>query len=193
MIRAALYGRVSTKDKGQEVENQLLEMREFCRRMGWEIVREYVDHESALADRAEFSTLWLHASQKRFDVVVFWSLDRFSREGVLPTLQYLQRLTDYGIGFRSYTEQFLDSCGPFKDAIIGFLAAIAKQERIRISERTKAGLARVRAKGVKLGRRPVVVDVALIRSLRDSGKSWRAIGRQLNVAPVTLQKACDIR
>src|SRR5207249_4320377 len=77
-----------------------------------------------------------------FGMVLFWSLDRFSREGVLQTLQHLQRLTDYGVGFRSYTEAYLDSCGMFKDAVISILAVIAKQERIRIRERTLAGLKR---------------------------------------------------
>ena len=64
-----------------------------------------------------------------------------SREGVLETLQRLNRLTACGIGYKSYTEQYLDSCGIFKDAVIGVLAVIAKQERVRLSERTRAGSA----------------------------------------------------
>ena len=79
--------------------------------------------------------------------MLFWSLDRFSREGVFETLQYLQRLTAYGVGYRSFSEQYLDSCGMFRDAVISILAVIAKQERVRLSERTLAGLARALLKG----------------------------------------------
>src|SRR5437588_873946 len=152
-MRVALYGRVSTKDKGQDTENQLGQLRPYAGQMGWQITTEYVDHESgSKSDREQFQQMFKAASQKRFDILLFWSLDRLSREGVLPTLQYLNRLTSYGVAWRSYTEMYLDSTGIFKDAVIGILAAIAKQEKIRISERTKAGLERARAKGKTLGR-----------------------------------------
>jgi transposase len=102
--------------------------------------------------RTGFKRMWKDAAGHRFDVLLFWSLDRLTREGTLATLTYLRRLKDQGIAFKSYTEQYIDSLGVFSDAIIGILGAIAEQERIRISDRTKAGLARVRAKGVRLGR-----------------------------------------
>jgi DNA invertase Pin-like site-specific DNA recombinase len=86
------------------------------------------------------------ASRREFDIVLFWALDRFSREGVLPTLQYLQHPDAYGVGWRSYTEQYLDSTGVFKDAVISIMATIAKQENIRRSERIVAGLQRARKK-----------------------------------------------
>src|SRR5437016_678541 len=92
------------------------------------------------------------ASRRRFDVLLFWALDRLSREGVLETLQHLNRLTSYGVAWRSFTEQFFDSCGPFRDAVIAIMATLAKQERVKRSERTKAGLARARAAGKALGR-----------------------------------------
>src|SRR5260370_38232895 len=140
-MRIAIYGRVSTRDKGQEVENQLGQLREFAARQGWTVTREYIDHESgSRADRPEFKQMFQDASQRRFDLLVFWSLDRLSREGVLQTLNYLNRLTSYGVGFRSFTEHYFDSCGIFKDAAIAIMAPLAKQESLRISERTKAGL-----------------------------------------------------
>jgi DNA invertase Pin-like site-specific DNA recombinase len=151
-VIVALYARVSTRDKGQETENQLAELRNFVAKQNfiegkitaqadqWQIFREYVDHETgSKADRAEFQAMFEDARRRRFDLVLFWSLDRLSREGVLATLQHLQRLTDYGVAYRSFTEQYFDSCGIFKDAVISILATIAKQERIRLSERTKAG------------------------------------------------------
>src|SRR5437588_683125 len=80
------------------------------------------------------------ASQRQYDVLLFWALDRLSREGALKTLTYLQQLTAYGCKWRSFTEPYIDSCGLFADAIVGFLACIARQERARISERTLQGL-----------------------------------------------------
>jgi DNA invertase Pin-like site-specific DNA recombinase len=56
------------------------------------------------------------ARQRRFDLLLFWSLDRFSREGVSAILNHLERLSSYGVDWRSYTEQYLDSLGPFRDA-----------------------------------------------------------------------------
>ena len=144
--RTALYLRVST-DK-QETENQAIQLREFAARQGWQIVHEYCDYETgSKGDRAEFQRMFEDASRRKFDLLLFWALDRLSREGVLETLQHLNRLTSYGIAWRSYTEQFFDSCGPFRDAVIAIMATLAKQERIRRAERTKAGLARVRAAG----------------------------------------------
>src|SRR4030095_5191253 len=140
-MRAALYARVSTKDKGQETENQLRQLREVAAAQGWTVPAEYIDSKSAKnGDREEFRRLFADASRRQFDVVLFWALDRFSREGVRETLNYLERLTAAGVGWRSFTEQYLDSCGIFKDAVLAILAVIAKQERIRLSERTIAGL-----------------------------------------------------
>ena len=84
----ALYARVSTKDR-QEAENQLRGLREYCRKQDWQIANEYVDHDSgSKSEREQFKQLFTHAHQKRFDTVVFWALDRFSREGTRETLIY---------------------------------------------------------------------------------------------------------
>src|SRR5271156_668866 len=145
-IRAALYLRVSTRAdkrddetarqrKRQEVDNQRRQLRQFCDAQGWQIVAEYIDEESgAKSDRAGFQQMWKEAAQRRFDILLFWALDRFSREGVLETLIHLQRLNSLGINWRSHTEQYLDSCGAFRDAVLAIIAAVAKQERVRISE-----------------------------------------------------------
>jgi DNA invertase Pin-like site-specific DNA recombinase len=87
------------------------------------------------------------ASKRQFDCLLFWSLDRLSREGTVKTLNHLERLNGYGVNYRSFIEQYLDSTGVFKEAVIGILAAVAKQERVRLSERTIAGLERAKAQG----------------------------------------------
>ena len=189
-MRTAIYARVSTRDRGQDTENQLAQLREFAAKQGWTVYREYVDHASGSTDdREEFQRMFADASKRKFDVLLFWGLDRLSREGVSETLQHLNRLTSYGIGYRSFTEQYLDSCGMFKDAIIGILATLAKQERIRISERTRAGLDVARRKGKRLGRPTVAVDASKVRALRASGLSFAAIGKQLGVSTGTAHRA----
>ena len=86
-FRCALYGRVSTRYKNQEVESQVRQLREFAAHSGWTIVAEYIDHETGkISDREQFQRMFADASQRKFDVLLFWSLDRLSREGVLPTL-----------------------------------------------------------------------------------------------------------
>ncbi|UOG77126.1 recombinase family protein [Hymenobacter tibetensis] len=133
--------------------------------------------------------LFLDAHQGRFDVVILWALDRFSREGVAKTLNYLQKLSASGVQFLSFTEQYLDSTGIFKDAIIGILAAIAKQERVRLGERTKAGLAKAKLKGSKIGRPTVDAEkVTHVKRLKATGISDRAIATALNISPSTVSK-----
>jgi len=188
--RIAVYSRVSTKDKGQDAENQLRQLRDFCSKQeGWTIVREYVDRLSGKhGDREAFRDMLAAASRREFDVVLFWALDRFSREGVYATLQYLQRLTSYGVGYRSFTEQYLDSCGMFKDAVISILATIAKQERIRLSERTVAGLERARAQGRMAGRPRVICDRKRVLALRESGQSLGTIASELGLTKTTVHR-----
>ena len=145
-MKIAIYARVSTEK--QDNENQLVQLREFAAKQGWTVFAEYVDRESgAKSDRVEFQRMFADASKRKFDLVLFWALDRLSREGVLQTLQHLNRLENHGVGFRSFTEQYFDSCGIFREAVISIMATLAKQERVRRSERTKAGLAVARAKG----------------------------------------------
>ena len=135
------------------------------------------------------------AAQRRFDVLVFWALDRLTREGALETLQHLNRLSSYGVGFRSFTEPYLDSCGIFKDAVIAILGTIAKQERVRISERVRAGLDRAKSQGTKsgkpIGRPRAVYARNRARELRAQGWSWRKIARTLGVSAATVRRACQ--
>ena len=127
------------------------------------------------------------ASQRKFDALLFWSLDRLSRQGALETLQHLNRLTGYGVQWRSLTEQHLDSTGLFREAVISILAVIAKQERIRLSERTRAGLERARRQGKALGRPKAKVSASQVRELRSQGLSWSAISQKLGCARSTAQ------
>lgn len=194
-MKVALYARVSTKDKGQDVENQFLQLRDYAAKQGWEIVTEYADNASGKrSDREQLQKMFSAASRREFDILLFWSLDRLSREGTVETLNHLQRLVGYGVKWRSYTEQWIDSTGPFAEAITGFMAAIAKNERVRIVERVRAGLDRAKAGGWKRthgigGGRPVATfDRAKAVILKAEGKSLRAIAAELNTTAPTLQR-----
>src|ERR1700719_2470772 len=174
--RVALYARVSTKDGRQDTENQLIALREYCAKQGWHIADEYVDHETGgTSKRRKFQQLFADARTRKFDLVLFWALDRFSREGVSATLAHLERLTSAGVNWRSYTEEYLDSCGIFRDAVLSILATIAKQERVRRSERATAAIARLRRQGKTdhLGRKRKVFDREKARRLHQAGTPLR--------------------
>ena len=186
-MKIAIYARVSTTK--QDNENQLAQLHEFAGKQGWEVFDNYVDQESGgTSDRAQFQRMFADASKRKFDLVLFWALDRLSREGVLQTLQHLNRLENYGVGFRSFTEQYFDSCGIFREAVISIMATLAKQERVRRSERTRAGLAIARSRGKKLGRPKLRADVAEIARLKAQGMSLRAIARRLGIGDASVRR-----
>jgi DNA invertase Pin-like site-specific DNA recombinase len=153
-------------------------------------VEVYTDYASGKrSDRAAFKRLMLDASKRKFDAVLFWAMDRFSREGIEATLSYIRQLDSYKVGFRSYQEPFFDSAGPFKEFMISAFATFASLERARISERTLAGLAKARLAG-RVGGRPKVEDdpkiMAKIGKLRHEGASIRKIATELNLSPTTV-------
>ena len=111
--RVATYPRVSKDDGSQETGNQLLQLKEFCERWdGHELFAEYVDRESGTRGRRErkdFDRMFADVARHRFDVLLFWALDRFSREGIRKTIAYPERLDECGVSFKSHTEPFLDT------------------------------------------------------------------------------------
>jgi DNA invertase Pin-like site-specific DNA recombinase len=122
-------------------------------------------------------------------LVVFWRLDHFSREGALATLRYLKELKDHGVNYKSFTEPSPDSLGPFGDVIVSMLATIAAQDLIKISENTKAALAKKKAAGIQLSAPSKSAEViAQVRRLQASGASNQAIARALHLSPSTVAK-----
>jgi DNA invertase Pin-like site-specific DNA recombinase len=195
-IRVAIYARVSTKDKGQDVENQLGELRDFVRNKandGWYLVRQYQDYATGKnSDREEFKKMLKDASERQFDLLLFWSLDRFSREGVLETLNHLNKLTSYGVDWFSFKEEYLRSVGMFKDAVIAILACIAKQERIRLVERVNAGLDKARKHGTRsgkpIGRPKTVIDIIKVLEMRKDGKTLVEIAKYYGTSYFTIRR-----
>jgi DNA invertase Pin-like site-specific DNA recombinase len=104
------------------------QLRAFAAQHGT-ICKVYADQESGgKANRTGFNSLLREASQKKFDLVVFWCLDRFSREGAAATLRYLTGLKDHGVRYKSFTEPCLNSLWPFGNISMAMLATIAAQD-----------------------------------------------------------------
>lgn len=181
-MRAAIYARVSTSNHGQDVGMQTRELRQFCEARGWQIVGEYVDAgvSGAKDSRPELNRLMADASRRRFDAVIVWKFDRFARS-VSHLLRALETFNSLGIAFVSLSEQ-IDTSTPTGKMIFTVLGAVAELERSLIAERVRAGLRNARAKGKRLGRPRVRVDLVKIASLRASGLSWPKIARELGVS-----------
>jgi len=186
----ALYARVSTDT--QETENQLLELRDFCAKRGDTLIREYVDE--AVSGKAlrkpQLDDLLRDAHRRDFDTIIFWSLDRLTREGPDSACDILGRIAATGCGFVSYREPALNTLGPWSRIVVDLLAIVASFEAKRISDRTKAGLATARQKGKRLGRpkRDYGVSPDAVRSLRREGRSWSHIERQTGVPATSLRR-----
>jgi DNA invertase Pin-like site-specific DNA recombinase len=192
MKRVAIYARVSTDDR-QNPENQLLQLRAWCASADYTIVGEYIDQESGRKGsdkRKQFGALFEDASRRNFDIVVFWALDRFSREGMVPTINYLQRLNSYGIAFHSYTEAHLATDNELvRNVLLAVMSSLAKVEAEKISDRVKAGLQRAVQKGKTLGRPRI--DPAIERKARkllESGVGMLKVASTLGVGSGTVQR-----
>jgi len=139
-MKVCIYARVS-KDE-QNIENQIEPLLDYAKLYKYDVVSIYKDKVSGGdSNRKEFIQMLKDARLRRFETVLVWSLDRFSREGIRQTLSYIERLRRYGIGLKSYTESWLDTTQEgMGELLLAIFSWVAEQERRRISERTKEGL-----------------------------------------------------
>jgi DNA invertase Pin-like site-specific DNA recombinase len=185
-MRVAIYARVSTDDKGQDPENQLGELRAWVVNAGHILSREYVDYESgrkSVEKRKQFAALFEDAAKRKFDCVLFWALDRFSREGMTQTIIHLQRLSLNDVAFHSYTEPHLATDNELvRNILLALLSSLAKVEAQKISERTRAGMSRARAKGIKIGRPNLAAELRHEITRRAAkGETAYAIAKALHI------------
>jgi DNA invertase Pin-like site-specific DNA recombinase len=182
-MKAAIYARVSTFD--QEPENQLQELRRYVEARGWSGV-EYVDRgvSGSKDRRPALDQLVADATRRRFDILVCWRLDRLGRNlrHLITLLDDLQALR---IGFVTLGEG-IDTTSPAGRLQMAVLAAIAAFERDRIAERVRAGLARAKAQGVRLGRPRRRFDVERLATV--AGLPEREAARRLGIPRSTLQR-----
>lgn len=197
-MKVALYARVSTSDKNQNPESQLLALRDYCQAMGWEIFGEYVDHASAsdLGHRTRWRDLQDDAAKKKFKGVLVFKLDRAFRsvKHVHDTLAAWEMV---GVSFMSVREQF-DTSTALGRLLLNLLASLAEFELEMIRERVIAGMDRARRQGIKIGR-PRVVDRKgfsrrygdILERINDGSISRRQAARELGVGFATLKRLID--
>jgi len=177
MVKAGVYARVSTLD--QQPENQLAELRRYVAARGWEAT-EYVDHgiSGSRESRPALDQMMRDARRRRLDAVIVWRLDRLGRSlrHLIVTLEELDRL---GVTFVSLGEG-IDLSTPSGRLQMAVLGAISQFERERVVERVKAGLARAKAQGKRLGRKPCGLTDAQFEAV--AGLSLREAGKRLGVS-----------
>lgn len=195
-MRVAIYGRISTSDKGQTIETQVLPLRQFVVDQGWTTVGEFCDEAPATDMRAR--SAWRQvlglASRRRIDLVLVFRIDRAFRS-VLDAATTLERLRGWGVGLRSYCEPWLDTTSPFGEALYFITCAYAQLERGILAERVKAGMERARKQGRRLGRPGgTQADdfearwIAVRPKVLGGEVSRRRAAVMLNVSPSTLRR-----
>jgi DNA invertase Pin-like site-specific DNA recombinase len=178
-MNVGLYARVSTRDKGQDPEMQLTELREFAAKRGWHVVGEFVDVgvSGSKDSRPQLDTMMRLAKTRKLDVIAGWTLDRFGRS-LRHLVDTLEELKAVGCAFVSLRDN-LDLTTPAGRMTFHVVGAMAEFERELIRERVMAGLAHARSKGQKLGRPKVRrdrdQDAKAIRQMRAEGESYGEI------------------
>jgi DNA invertase Pin-like site-specific DNA recombinase len=187
-VRIALYARVSTSNGQQTTETQLLQLREYCQRRGWENVVEFIDNgvSGCKASRPALDRLMADARRCKFDVVVVWKLDRFGRS-IRQLVNDVTTIGELGIAFVSVTEGF-DMTTAAGRMQFGIFSTFAEFERSLIVERVKSGLARAKSQGRVPGFKRQVLDLTTIRTRMAGGESMRACARSFAISPALLSK-----
>lgn len=184
-MKVALYARVSKADDSQNPENQLMRLRAYAKERGWVVYHEYIDMASgADAYRPELERMLKDARAHRFSLIVCTKVDRLARS-VTNLYRVLSELEERGVKFEC-TDQSISTNTPTGRLLLSILAGVAEFERELIRERTKAGLARVRAQGTLLGRPRVRLDIAKVLELRKQGLGYRRIGDALGCSHQTV-------
>lgn len=190
-MRVGVYARVST-DKGQDPELQLRELREYCARRRWAIADEYVDRgiSGSKDSRPELNRLMTDAHKRSIDVVVVWKFDRFARS-TSHLLRALETFRALGIEFCSLREA-ADTTTPSGKLMFTLIGAMAEFERDLIRERVRAGIRNARAKGRRVGRKPISLDRTRLVSLRSQGRSIRQIATAFGCSRSLVHKSLRI-
>jgi DNA invertase Pin-like site-specific DNA recombinase len=141
-VKCAQYLRVSTTE--QSYENQLPDLEALAKARGFEIVSTYAEKVSAVKQRPAFERMLADAHRGKFQVVLVWSLDRLHRS-MVGALQTIIDLDRRGVQVISVREPWLDTGGPVRSLLLAICGWVAEQERLRIGDRTKAGLERALA------------------------------------------------
>ena len=179
--RVAIYARVSTVDKGQTPETQLLALREYVAHRGFTLAGEYVDYASGTReDRPQYRALLDVVRKRQVDIVLVWRYDRFARS-TQALVHALKEFHSLGVDFISYQEN-IDTTTPQGELIFTVMASIAQFESALMSERVKAGMARAKAQGKRISRAPLPAGIqGGIADLYHQGVSMHQMSKQLGI------------
>jgi DNA invertase Pin-like site-specific DNA recombinase len=188
-MRAAIYLRVSTDQ--QTTENQRADLERVAAQRGWHVVEVYIDHGISGAKgrdrRPGFDRLCKDATRRKFDLIAAWSVDRLGRS-LQDLVGFLSEIHAAGVDLFLH-QQGLDTTSPSGRAMFQMLGVFAEFERSMIRDRVKAGLARAKANGSRLGRPPTSPQTeARIRELRATGLGIRKIAAQIGCGVSVVQR-----
>lgn len=189
--RVGLYARVSTSSHGQDVEMQLVELRQVAAQRGWQIVDEYVDDgvSGTEQSRPALDRMMADARAGKVDVIAVWRFDRFARS-TQHLLSALEEFRVLGVSFVSIREQ-VDTTTPAGKVLFTLIAAISEFERTLIVERVRAGVANAKSKGIHCGRPKVDADIRPALALLDQGRGLKQVAGILNVSRSTLRRRLE--
>jgi DNA invertase Pin-like site-specific DNA recombinase len=186
--RCGIYLRTSTKDGRQDLDTQRIPLTKYCSDRGWQIAGEWHDLETgSREDRKGLMDLMDSARKRKLDIVLVFRFDRFARS-TKQLLAALDEFKNLGIDFCSYSEN-VDTTSPAGKVMFTMISAFAEFEKSIIISRISAGLSKAKAKGIKLGRKPI--DPMLkqrIAHLRTQGLSLRQIMKQTGVSIATASR-----
>ena len=191
-LPTALYARVSTKTQTTDTQEQ--DLRAWVERCGETVGIVYLDVVSGDADRRDaLARLLVDAHARRFRRLRIWALDRLTREGGAEASRLLSRLRDAGVEVLSLNEPWLATSGPIGELLILIFGWVAAQEKRRISERVRAGIARVRRYNPRWGRISRSVDLDEVSSRRLCGESWTRIAEEMGISKTVILRAMSVR
>ena len=187
-LRAALYARVSTSNKGQDVGLQLDELRQVAGQRGWLVQAEFVDEgiSGSKDSRPELDRMRAAARAGKLDLVAVWKFDRFARS-TSHLVTALEEFRVLGVAFVSLREQ-VDTSTPMGKAMFTIIAAISELERDLIRERVIAGVRRAQAMGKHCGRPKREIDLRATKALLAQNLSVRQVADMLGLPRSTLQR-----
>ena len=188
----AIYARVSTAS--QTVENQLIELRDAAKRLGWTVTHEVIDEgisgSKGRSDRPGFDRIFELVEHKAVGAVMAWSVDRIGRslQDLVALMKELQRNS---VDLYCH-QQSINTATPAGRMTFSIFGALGEYERSLIIERIHAGIARAKAEGVRFGRPRTYDDAvrAQVIELRAKGIRMRDIARQLGVGFGTVWRVC---
>ena len=192
--RVVIYARVSTLD--QTVDNQLIELRDHCSKMGWEVIKEYKDEglsgTLSREKRPSFNEMIKDGYRRKFELVVCWDISRIGRS-MKELIMFLSDMKDRDIGICSVRQGF-DTSTSMGEVMFQFVGILSSWEREMIRGRTLAGLDRAKKEGKTLGRKTVIDDdkVSHIRKLRSVGRSLRDIASEVGVSKGTVSNVLKV-